>query len=272
MSSDAGLDWLHPTLDECRRFIAARPAPRHWTKASMREPEETVTEIDVEVERLLVGAIRRHDPKAAIISEEGDGDPGALPRDSCYVIDPIDGTDQLAAGEYGYAISVALFRAGQPAAAVVDMPALDRRFDCGPELPTALNGRKVTLHDVQDLKDARLAVSATQRRNEDLQGFWQQLEVASVLPTPAFAAKFGAVLAGDCDAALVLDVHPLRTALWDYAAPAILLNRAGGVFMSLDGDDLLSTRPWAYQTGWFASPPSLAGVLRRAARHAPRAA
>jgi myo-inositol-1(or 4)-monophosphatase len=263
---------LRPHLDECRRLIAGRRSLSRWTKATTREPAETVTDIDVEVERLLVGAIRRHDPEAAIVSEESAGEAGALSHDACYVIDPIDGTDQLVGGESGYAISVALLQAGQPAAAIVDMPALDRRFECGPEQPTALNGREVTLHHLQDIRDAHLAVSATQRRNERLQPFWQQLGAAAVVPTPAFAAKFGAVLAGDCDAALVLDVHPLRTALWDYAAPAILLARAGGVFMDLNGEDLLRKRPWAYQAGWFASPPSLAGDLQRAARRAPRIA
>ncbi|MBO0835850.1 MAG: hypothetical protein J2P28_10065 [Actinobacteria bacterium] len=272
MTSTDGLDWLRPSLDECRRLIADRRGPTRWTKASAREPEETVTEIDVEVERLLVSAIRHRDPEAAVVSEEAASDPGALTRPTCHVIDPIDGTDQLVAGEDGYAISVALFRSGEPAAAVMDMPALGRRFECGHGRPTTLNGQQVTLHQVDDIPHARLAVSATQRRNKSLDAFWQRLGAAAVVPTPAFAAKFGAVLAGDCDAALYLGVHPLRTALWDYAAPAILLIRAGGVFMSLDGEGLLERRPWAYQSGWLASPVSLTGALQRVAEHAPRAA
>lgn len=100
-------------------------------------------------------------------------------------------------------------------------------------------------------------MSATQLASADLQPFWASVNAAAVVPTPAFAAKFAAVLAGDCDAALNLAVRPHRTTIWDYAASALLLAEAGGQFASIDGANLLWERPLDYTGGWLASPPAL---------------
>src|SRR3954452_9032566 len=97
MTTRAGLEWLRPELDRCRALIADRKSPRRWTK-SHQGRSELVTEIDIAVEELLVDAIRQRLPGAAILSEESSPDPEALQRETCFVIDPIDGTEEFAAG------------------------------------------------------------------------------------------------------------------------------------------------------------------------------
>ena len=271
MCAPRDLSWLHPELDRCRVLIdQQRRELQIWTKVSSRERDETVTSIDLAVERLLVDAISRRYPSAAVVAEETRSDHAALSAPICFVIDPIDGTDELVAGREGYAISVALYVNDQPMAAIVDMPAKSRRFECHPETGTTMNGSLVELRDRVSVRSAHLAISATQYRMDSLRSFWHDLGAASLSPTPAFAAKFGAVLAGDADAALYLPVRPLETAIWDYAAPAMLLARAGGHFMTTDGVDLLSQRPPSYQGGWIASPPTLSRKLLEAVRLLPR--
>lgn len=257
-----GLDWLDPTVDRCRDLIAQRTHVRQWTKPSVYDRTgEVVTDLDLAVEALLVEAVHERFPDAAILSEESSLDASALDAEACVVIDPIDGTDELVAGRPGFAICVALLERGQPVAALLDMPAQSRRFHGAAGRGTVLNGKPVVLSSVEDLSQARLAVSATQRRNESLQDFWDSVGAAVLVPTPAFAAKLVAVLAGDCDAALYLPVDPHPTALWDYAAPAFLLAEAGGWFGSIDGVDLLRRRPFTYTGGWVAAPPTLRDQL-----------
>src|SRR5262245_60100626 len=77
----------------------------------------------------------------------------------CFVIDPIDGTSEFAAGRSGFAICVALFDDGSPAGAMLDLPAQDRRFSCVVGGGTFLNGRRVHLSGVDRLSDATLAIS-----------------------------------------------------------------------------------------------------------------
>jgi myo-inositol-1(or 4)-monophosphatase len=182
------------------------------------------------------------------------------------VIDPIDGTEELAAGRPNYAISIALFEHGRPAAAVLDLPAHDQRFECSAGAGTQLNGVVVRLSRTQRVSEARIAVSASQLNSPHLRPFWTGIGSAELRPTPAFAAKFAAVLAGACDAALYLPVHPHPTSIWDYAAAALLLDEAGGEFVSIDGTDLLQERPFLYRGGWVASPPALRDELLTVAR------
>jgi myo-inositol-1(or 4)-monophosphatase len=260
MTTSASLEWLHPVLDRCRALIADHKSPKSWTK-SQEGRSELVTEIDLAVEQLLVDAIHERMPEAAILSEESNPDPSALEHDACFVIDPIDGTEEFAAGRPGFGISIALFERGQPAAAVLDMPAHHWRFECAAGAGASLNGEEIRLSPVGVLAEARLAVSATQYRMDSLRPFWDGVGAAGLIPTPAFTPKFAAVLAGECDAALYLPVRPHRTAIWDYAAAAQLLSAAGGWFGATDGTDLLEARPFEYSDGWIAVPPSLRDQL-----------
>jgi fructose-1,6-bisphosphatase/inositol monophosphatase family enzyme len=174
MNTSVGLEWLRPELDRCRALIADHKSPRRWTK-SMQGRRELVTEVDLAIERLLIDAIRERLPDAAILSEESNADPSALEQDTCFVIDPIDGTEEFAAGRPGFGISIALFESGRPAAAVLDMPAHDWRFECAAGAGASLNGKgKIRLSPVDALAEARIAVSATQYRMDSLRPFWMR--------------------------------------------------------------------------------------------------
>jgi myo-inositol-1(or 4)-monophosphatase len=261
VSTPVELSWLRPELDRCRELIVSPATSKRWTKSSSHGAAEVVTEIDIAIEGLLIDAISARMPTATFLSEESHPDPAALVSDTCFVIDPIDGTDEFVGGRPNYAISIALFDHGRPVAALLDLPAKDQRFECSVGTGTQLNGAPVKLSRVRRLSEARVAVSATQLDSAQLRPFWTSLGAGKLCPTPAFAAKFAAVLSGACDAALYLPVRPHRTAIWDYAASALLLSEAGGRFVSTDGADLLVQRPFLYTGGWIASPPALQDEL-----------
>ena len=260
MTTSVGLEWLRPELDRCRALIADHKSPRRWTKSEQGR-SELVTEVDLAIERLLIDAIRQRVPDAAILSEESNADPSALEQDTCFVIDPIDGTEEFAAGRPGFGISIACVRA-RPAGG-------GGARHAGSRLAVRIRRRRrraperqgVRLSQVDALAEARLAVSATQYEMDSLRPFWDGVGAAGLIPTPAFTPKFAAVLAGECDAALYLPIRPHRTAIWDYAAAAQLLSEAGGWFGATDGTDLLQALPFEYSGGWVAAPPSLRDQL-----------
>jgi len=260
-ASDTDLEWLHPTLDRCRQLIARVDDIQRWTKLDSDGRREPVTEIDLAVDALLAEAIHGRIPDATILSEESNPDPAAFDADTVVVVDPIDGTDELAAGRPGYAVAVALFHQRRPLASVLDMPAYDRRLTCRTGRGTFLNGRAVELSALSDLSAANLAVSGTQYLRPDLKDFWASLPAAHLTPTPAFAAKVAAVLAGDVDAAVYLAVDPLTAAVWDYAAPAQLLEEAGGLLTDQHGTPLLDRAPTPHADGWIAAPARLNKAL-----------
>jgi fructose-1,6-bisphosphatase len=114
VSTPVELDWLRPELDRCREIVAMHTMPKRWTKSSGPDATEVVTEIDLAIERLLIDAISARVPTATFLSEESHPDPAALVSDTCFVVDPIDGTEEFAAGQPNYAISIALFDADAP--------------------------------------------------------------------------------------------------------------------------------------------------------------
>src|SRR4051794_1151744 len=179
MTTSVGLEWLHPDLDRCRALIADHMSPRRWTKSEQGR-SELVTEIDLAVEELLIDAIRQRAPDAAILSEESNPDPSALEQETCFVIDPIDGTEEFAAGRPGFGISIALFERGRPAAAVLDMPAHHWRFESAAGAGASLNGKGIRLSPVGALAEARLAVSATQYGMDSLRPFWDGVGAAAL--------------------------------------------------------------------------------------------
>jgi myo-inositol-1(or 4)-monophosphatase len=258
VSPAALLEWLNEDLDRCRRLIAERGSGRQWTKATASGSSDVVTETDLAVEAVLVESIRRHMPEAAIVSEESMPDVSALTRGGpCFVIDPIDGSAELAAGRPGFAISIAVFDDRAPVSAVLDLPAHDQRFACVAGHGAFLNGRRVAAKPIDRLSDAVLAVSATQLRSAALTPFWRTVGARALVPTPGFAAKCAAVLAGDCHGALYLSAPAIPAAVWDYAAPAVLLREAGVWFGSGDGEEFLDKRPQSHTGSWVIAPPGL---------------
>ena len=254
---------LGETLDTCRRLL--RAGPREVSlKPSLREARETVTDLDIEVERRLIARIHELQPAASVVSEETAPGAEAMDDDVCVVVDPIDGTDLLLAGEPGFAVSVAILARRRLVAGLLDFPARDQRFTCTRGGGTWWNGQRITLTAPRRLSEARVCVSSTQRAEAALRHLWENLEVAAVVPTPGFTAKIGTILTGECDAALSLPVDPRSTAIWDYAASALLLSEAGGALTTWSGTCLGDALPARYGDGWIAAAPDLAAALRAA--------
>lgn len=83
-------------------------------------PQDILTQADLEAERAIVKLIQKNFANHNILAEET----GYIKKDSPYtwVIDPLDGTGNFAAGLPYFAISIALFRHKTPVVAVTAAP------------------------------------------------------------------------------------------------------------------------------------------------------
>ena len=212
------LDWLRPTLERCRALLAPNERPVQ-PRVVAEYDGHVVTDLDLEVERILTNAIRERFPVPPILSEETQPTT-SVPDDVevGFVIDPIDGTDELLAGRSGFTISVAQYRVGRPVAGVLDFPRSGTRFEGGEGLGVWRDHQPVELARPPSLAEARVAVSVTQHQRPALRSVWDRLHKTELVPTPAFTPKFATILRGDCAAAVHLPVDDRRTYLWDYAA------------------------------------------------------
>ena len=181
-----------------------------------------VTDADRAVERALRERIATERPGEGVLGEE-EGDDGGDVR---WILDPIDGTRNFARGVPVWATLIALERGGRIDCAVASAPALGRRWWATRGGGAFADGTPLRVSGVSRLADA--AVSCTHARDLErfepvvwhargLGDFWHLLLVAE----------------GSLDASI-----DTRLALWDYAAPVLVVAEAGGRVSTRDGGPL----------------------------------
>ncbi|GAA1177578.1 histidinol-phosphatase [Streptomyces hebeiensis] len=203
------------------------------------KPDMTpVSEADKAAEELIRGNLQRARPRDAILGEEY-GVEGSGPRR--WVIDPIDGTKNYVRGVPVWATLISLMVAGkggyEPVVGVVSAPALGRRWWAA-KGGGAYTGRSLSsatrlgVSKVARISDASFAYSSLSGWEETgrLPGFldltracWRTRGYGDFWP-------YMMVAEGSVD----LCAEP-ELSLWDMAAPAIVVQEAGGTFTGLDG-------------------------------------
>ncbi len=76
------------------------------------------TDVDLDAERAIIAVLRRHRPDDHVIGEEGGHVPGASSEGRTWLVDPLCGTANFAAGVQAVAVNVALPAAGVAAVAL----------------------------------------------------------------------------------------------------------------------------------------------------------
>ncbi|MGP3970290.1 histidinol-phosphatase [Streptomyces sp. 6N223] len=205
------------------------------------KPDMTpVSEADKAAEDLIRSSLQRARPRDAVLGEEF-GSEGHGPRR--WVIDPIDGTSNYVRGVPVWATLIALTeraeRGDQPVVGVVSAPALGRRW-WALKGGGAYTGRslysatRLKVSDVARLEDSSFSYSSLSGWEERglLSGF---LDLARACwRTRAYGDFWSYMMVAEG----VVDVcaEP-ELSLWDMAAPAVVVEEAGGRFTSLDGRD-----------------------------------
>jgi myo-inositol-1(or 4)-monophosphatase len=80
-----------------------------------------VTQADLEAEQAIIETIRDQYPQHEILSEESHPELAGTAAD-LWILDPLDGTNNFAAGIPHFAVSIAYYSAGQPVCGVIHQP------------------------------------------------------------------------------------------------------------------------------------------------------
>ncbi|RKN47149.1 histidinol-phosphatase [Streptomyces hoynatensis] len=203
------------------------------------KPDMTpVSDADRAAEELIRTALGRARPRDAVLGEEF-GSEGQGPRR--WVIDPIDGTKNYVRGVPVWATLIALVeRVGEelrPVVGVVSAPALNRRW-WAQQGGGAYTGRSLSsatrlqVSRVSRLADASFSYSS-------LSGWEQRGRLNAFLDltrscwrTRAYGDFWSYMMVAE--GAVDMCAEP-ELSLWDMAAPAVVVQEAGGTFTSLDG-------------------------------------
>lgn len=231
-------------------------SPEVWWK---NEGQSPVSAADFAANDVLSKLLRSARPGYGWLSEETDDDPSRLDRDTVFVVDPIDGTRAFIAGKQTWCVSVAVVHRGLPVAGVLVAPALGEEFTAVVDGPALKNGMAVSVRLPQAWDKLRVATA-----QDMLSGLGRDFRsgVERVEHIPSLAYRLAMVADGRIDATLVKrNSHD-----WDLAAADLILARAGGRLVDLDGHDLLyNRREVVHGVLCAASQPFLPAFLRELA-------
>lgn len=195
------------------------------------------TQVDVDVENLIVSELNKHFSEDQILAEENHSDT-EIPSDRIWLIDPICGTNNLGKGINNFCTNIALVNEGVViAACVIDHSNGEYLWSIGENTvyvnskpyvaPSPDLGQKIdidfgSLKSVDDnmrIKHNKLLLKLVQLAKYDLVSLNTSL-------------SFAYTAIGKIDGFVNADSNP-----WDVAAAAFLIQQAGGTITGLDGSD-----------------------------------
>jgi len=249
--TDALIPALAAIADE---VILPRYRALHEGDVVEKSPGEVVTVADREAEVRIAAVLRGLRPDATVIGEEAvEEHPGlldALKTDgACWLIDPVDGTQNFVDGKREFAVMVALVEAGETVASWVWCP-LDRvayvaergggayRNDVRQHVPTPPHALEALRGAVDDPAPPP---ALAEIRGAVLGKFLSPEQRAAVAEA---AARFGNIGRGQYCAGIEYPLivegaqefvrfHRLRP--WDHAPGTLYLEEAGGCVRRWDG-------------------------------------
>jgi fructose-1,6-bisphosphatase/inositol monophosphatase family enzyme len=249
---------LDQVADLMREVAATIVLPRfrHLAEGEIQQkaPGDLVTIADKESEKALTAGLTALLPGSAVVGEEAVaadprvlarvGDPGAV-----WIVDPVDGTNNFAAGKTPFAIMVALVRDGETTASwILDPP--------GDHLTVAEAGAGAYRDGVR-VKTRTDDPGASGLRGVVASHYLpQHLREIAVANAPAFGQvtkghhcagyEYPAVATDEQQFALFWRILP-----WDHAPGSLIIKEAGGTVRHLDGS---SYRPTDSERGLLVAP------------------
>ncbi|MFO7593362.1 MAG: inositol monophosphatase family protein [Pseudomonadota bacterium] len=230
------------TIEKLVREAAERELmPRfNRTTYAIKRDGSIVTEADTATQQYLQQALARHFERIAFLGEEMSvSEQEALLRradSGLWILDPLDGTSNFAAGIPYFCISLALIRHGEVALGLIYDPLHDECFAAEKGKGATLNGRPLRtptglppLERGIGLVDFKRLQPALAKRLACNPPYTSQRSFGSG------ALDWCMIASGRCQVYL----HGGQK-LWDYAAGQLILSEAGGRASGLDGEGVLA--------------------------------
>jgi 3'(2'), 5'-bisphosphate nucleotidase len=207
-----------------------------------KEDRSPVTEADHAAEAIIVAGLREALPGIPVIAEEEvAGGLITAPTREYWLVDPLDGTREFAAGNDEFAVNIGLVRDGTPVLGVVGIPAAGELFG-GIVGRGAWKRTEAGEHPVSARfpPEEGLTVLASRYHGNStrLDDFLRDKHVAKLINFGS-SVKFCRLAEG------IADLYPRfgRTMEWDTCAPQAVLEAAGGTVRTMDGEELRYSKP-----------------------------
>lgn len=223
------------------------PGAGHRVKAWDKSPGSPVCDADMAVDGFLKRELGALLPAAGWLSEETVDDPSRLEGDLVWLVDPVDGTRDFLRGRPGWAVSVALLRAGRPLIGVLEAPARRELWEAEAGHGAFRNGARLAASRRGSLSGARVPADTLPKNDADL------------VPVPrpnSIALRIAMVAADEADLCATL-----RWGYeWDIGAAALIAREAGAAVSDALGSPLAFNKRDPRAFGVLVSAPAIHGA------------
>jgi myo-inositol-1(or 4)-monophosphatase len=229
---------MNTTLREAL-LAAGKIQKENFSKAheiSIKESiSSIVTEVDLASEKRIMELIRKSFPNHNLLGEES----GLIDNRSDYtwVIDPLDGTSNYAAGIPWFGVLIAVFKGKEPVLSGAYLPMQDILYFAEKGKGCFINGNKAALQTVT-LHESLFAFSTDFTADEyELEAgiAWYRYVLKNVRNVRSTNSLVDMMLVLEGKLGGCINMF---TKIWDIAAPYLLLKEAGGVMKGLNGSSL----------------------------------
>jgi myo-inositol-1(or 4)-monophosphatase len=216
---------------------------------------DVVSGATLEVQDAILTVLKQETPDFGVLAEEGDEDePLPLDAEHLWIVDPICGSLNYVQGIPYFAVSIALRTAGAIRVGVVYDPCRDEMFAATLSSHSTLNGQSIGVQQISEGYDAfeKAWVGTDWPNNQDIQDkatqiaaiMARQVITLNAMGSPALGIVN--VACGRTHAYWALDLK-----IWDLAAAALILTRAGGTLTDEHGAS------WLFSTGGYIASNSV---------------
>jgi len=215
--------------------------------------DDPVTVADLAADASLKKGLLAAFPETGWLSEETVDNPARLQKELVWIVDPIDGTREFAAGIPEYAVSVALVQNGNPVVAAVYNPPKDELYTARAGKGAWLNG--VRLSGDRAVSDPPVMLAS---RSEVKRGEWAQFDdLVQIHICGSIAYKLALIAGGEADGTFSLG--PKNE--WDIAAGVLLVQETGGVATDKTGKAFRFNSPKTLVNGIVGATSAYASVI-----------
>lgn len=209
---------------------------------------QVVTAADLAVGSLIRQRVLERFPADSVIDEERGAVRGTSPV--TWMVDPIDGTSNFAAGSPLFGVMVGVLKDGKPVAGAVALPALRETYVAETGQGAYRNGSRLKIGTDGDISRQLIAYGI-------------DVYPAEIDRDCRILARIASCCGGVRMSNSVFDCMMVATGaygafahrrnrIWDCVAPQVIVEEAGGIFSSVDGRVPDYTHPFAKSADVFS--------------------
>ena len=231
---------IKKVIIECGKMLVN--ADRNALNVQNKEGNNNfVTDYDVLIQNKLKNELLSLLPSAGFMGEENDMKNG-IDNEYLFIVDPIDGTANFSRDFKLSAISVALLKDKKPFVSFCYNPYINELYEAYKGQGAYLNGKKIHVSN-KNLKNGIVFTGAAPYY-DDLRK--KTLELQTIFGSVASDfRRFGTAVIELCALACGKAelFYELKLMPWDYAAASLIIEEAGGIIKTIDGEDIQFFEP-----------------------------